>query len=258
MTIITKIISIAASILWIFLIIFFTSAIYSMKDIQFNLGQPQISTIEENELLLSFPLTVTNTGFYRLEHFNVSTNIFANGSEVARGLTIIPVIVEGQMINTTHDMRLNVSDLLLTSKDLLLTDTELRVNETVSMSAAAAVPVQAFSYFSIPWGAPLHNLTLGIPELATYNSTHLLVNIPFSFENHAFFDLTGSVKAAIYSNTNLLIGKGQTAIQVSQRSQYQGDLELYIASSTISRAHVEVVLVTQFFEYGPLVIDYGA
>jgi hypothetical protein len=257
MTITTKIMSIATSIFWVFLIIFFSSAIYSMKDIQFNLGQPQVSTAGENELLLSFPLVVTNTGFYSLEHFNVTTNIFANGSEVARGLTIIPMIAEGQTINATHNMRLNVSDLLLINKDLLLNDTELRVNETVSMSAAAAVPIQAFSYLSIPWGAPLHNLTFGIPKFERYNSTHFRVTVPFSFENHAFFDLTGSVKARIYGNANLLIGEGQTAIEVSQRSQYHGNLEIYVSSQTVSRAHVEVVFVSQFFKYGPLVIEYG-
>lgn len=258
MTVTTKIMSIAASIFWIFLIIFFASAVYSMKDIQFNLGQPQISTVGENELLFSFPLAVTNTGFYNLEHFNVSTSVFTNGSEVARGFTFIPVIANGQMINTTHNMILNVSDLLRTSEGLLFSDTELRVNETVSTSAAGAVPIQAFSYFSIPWGAPLHNLTLGTPELTAYNSTHLRVNVPFSFENHAFFDLTGSVLVRIYSNTNVLIGKGQTPIEASQHSPYYGNLELYIPNRTISKAYVEVIFATQFFKYGPMVINYGA
>jgi hypothetical protein len=254
-----RIIGIVTSIFWIFLIIFSASAIYSLKDIQFSLGQPQVSTTEDNQLLFSFPVSITNTGFYNLGHFNMSTKILnVDGSEVARGSTFVPIIVQGQTINITHDMRLNIIDLLHTSPDLLSNDTELRVNETVSMSAAEVVPIQASSYLPIPWGAPLHNLALGMPEFVAYNSTHLRVNIPFSFENHAFFDLTGSVKARIYNNANVLIGQGQTNMEVSQRSPYHGDLELYILSRTIPRTHVEVLFTTQFFKYGPLVIDYGS
>jgi hypothetical protein len=230
-----------------------------MKDIQFSLGQPQIRIIENSELLFSFPLSLTNTGFYDLRHFNLSTGVTnKDGSEVARGFTLIPFIAQGETINATHDMKLNATALLDSNQDLLLNDSELRVNETVIMNAAEVVPIQASSYLSVPWGAPLYNLMVSTPEALVYNATHLLTSIKFSFENHAFFGFTGSLRIRMYSDAEVPIGGGQTAIEASPRSPYFGNLEIYTASRTLSRVHIEVLLTTQFFKYGPLEIFYGS
>jgi len=253
-----RIIGIVGAICWIILIAFSVSAIYSMKDIQFSLGQPQIRIIENSELLFSFPLSLTNTGFYDLRHFNLSTGVTSkDGSEVARGFTFIPFIAQGETINATHDMKLNATALLDSNQDLLLNDSELRVNETVIMNAAEVVPIQASSYLSVPWGAPLYNLMVSPPETLVYNATHLLTSIRFSFENHAFFGFKGSLRIRMYSDAEVPIG-GQTGIETSPRSPCFGKLEIYTASRTLSRVHIEVLLTTQFFKYGPLEIFYGS
>ena len=97
-----RIIGIVTSIFWIFLIIFAFSAVYSIKDMQFSLGEPEATPTQDNNILLAFPVSVTNTGYYDLASFNVSMRIMDNnGSEVTRGSTLIPVVAPGQ--DDKHD-----------------------------------------------------------------------------------------------------------------------------------------------------------
>jgi hypothetical protein len=253
-----RIIGIITSVFWIFLILFAFTAVYSMKDMQYSLGDLETAINQDNDLLVSFPVSVTNTGYYNLASFNISMKILNNnGSEVARGSTLIPLVAQGQTVNTTHTMKLNVTDLLLTDRDLLFNDSSWSINEVVSMDAAEVIPVRASSNLSLPWGAPLHNLIFGPLTTEWYNQSHIRVLIPISFENHAYFNLTGTVKARIYDNDNLPVGKCQINLDVSQYSAYKGKLEFYLPSRTVSNIHCEALLETRFFTYGPMVIDLG-
>jgi hypothetical protein len=253
-----RIISIATSAFWIFLIIFSASEIYSMKDFRVTIGQPQVSTTGDHELLLSFPVSVVNTGFYDVAHFNVSINILdTEGSTVAGGTMFMPVIGQGQAINITQDVKLNPTDLFQTHQSLLCNDTEFIANKSISMLATEFIPVEASSNSSIPWGAPLYNLALGTPLLAMFNATYSVATVPLSFENHAFFDVSGAVWLRAYSNANLLIGQGQTSIQVAQHSPYDGNLEVYVPSGAGSIARLEVFFVTTFFNYGQEIAVHG-
>jgi hypothetical protein len=253
-----RIISIASSAFWIFLIIFSASAVYSMKDFQVNLGQPQTSMTEEHELLISFPVSVVNTGLYEIADFNISKSFLdEEGSAIAGGSIFIPVIGQGQTINVTQDVKLNVTDLLQTHQSLLNNDTDLTTSTRLSMLAAGVIPVQASSNSSMLWGAPLYNLTLGTPQLATFNATHSVATVQLSFENHAFFDVTGTVWLRAYGNANELIGQGQASIQVAQHTPYAGNLEVYVPSGAGPIVRLEAHFVTTFFNYGQEIAAYG-
>ena len=253
-----RIIGIITSVFWIFLILFAFTAVYSMKDMQYSLGDLETAINQDNELLVSFPVSVTNTGYYNLASFNISMKILSNnGSEVARGSALIPLVAQGQTVNTTHTMKLNVTDLLLTNRDLLFNDSSWSINEVVSMDAAEVIPVRASSNLTLPWGAPLHNLIFGPLTTEWYNQSHIRVLIPISFENHAFFNLTGTVGARIYYNSNLPVGECQINLDAPQNSPYKGKLEFYLPSRTVSNIHCEALLETRFFTYGPMVIDLG-
>lgn len=253
-----RIIGIATSVIWIFLIIFAVSAMYSMQDIQFNLGTPEVTTTPDNDLLLSFPMYVMNTGLYNIANLNLTTEVFnRNGSEVAWGSTLIPIVPHGQAVNTTHTMSLNVTGLLQSNLDLLFNDSTLSVNENVSMNAAEVVPVQASSFLDVPWGAPLSNLAFGTPETSIYNASHLRVVVPVSFENHAFFNLTGTLNARISSSVPQFVSRCQVNLNAPQNSPYKMRLEFYVPIQTTQSIHLEVFFRTQFFKYGPVVIDFG-
>ena len=254
-----RVIGIITSVFWIFLILFALTAVYSMKDMQYSLGDLQTAINSDNDLLVSFPVSVTNTGYYNLANFNISMKILNNtGSEVADGSTIIPLIAQGQSVNTTHTMKLNVTNLLLTNPDIMFNDSSWSINEAVSMNVAEVIPVRASSNFSLPWGAPLHNLIYGPPTTERYNQSHVRVIIPISFENHAFFDVTGTVKASTYANGNVPVGDSQTSLDVPQYSSYRGDLEFYVPILTTSGIRCEVLFETRFFTYGPMVVDLGS
>ena len=252
-----QMISIATSVFWVFLIIFSASALYSMKDIQFGFGQPQISITDDHELLFSFPVYIVNTGYYNLGEFNVSTKIIdQSGLTIAWGSTFMPVIRRGEMMNATHDMKFNLTDIFRTNQNLLFNDSELMVNTIVSVKAAEVIPVQALSNSSIPWGAPLYNLTVGTPQLATYNATHAQATVPINFENHAFFDLTGTVKVSAYDDADACLTKAEADIQVPQRSPFTKNIELYVPLTAVHGTRFEAFFVTPLFNYGPLVISY--
>lgn len=253
-----RIIGIATSAFWIFLIIFSASAVYSMKDFRVNLGQPQTSTTEDHELLFSFPVSIVNIGLYEIADLNISKSLLdEEGSALAGGSIFIPAIGQGQTINVTQDVKLNVTDLLQRNQNLLSNDTDLMTNTRLSMLVAEVIPVQASSNSSIQWGAPLYNLVLGTPQLAIFNATYSVTTVSLSFENHAFFDLTGDVWLRAYSDSNELIGQGQTSIQVAQDSLYIGNLEVYVPLAAGPIVRLEARFVTTFFNYGQEIAIHG-
>lgn len=254
-----RIIGTATTFLWLFLIVFFVSAVYSVKDVSFDVGEPQTDITPDNSILFSLPVMIENRGYYSVGSFNMTTEISDNeGFIITRGSTFIPAIERGREITKTHNMTIDVSDLLQSSQDYLFNDTELEIHETVSMKLAGVIPVQASTNLSMPWGAPLYNFTLVEIGYVAYNQTHTRAIISISFENHAFFDLTGSILIRMYNSTSTVLGEGQTAIEAPQDAHYQGQVELNVPKAGISlKGYFEVYFLTPFFNFGPLVIPYG-
>jgi hypothetical protein len=256
-------ISVATSFFWVLLIIFSVFAIYSMKDIHVDLGKPQTTITRDNELMLSFPIDIVNHCYYNLNDFNISTIIQdAQNSTVAQGFTFVPAIEKGGTLNITHQMRINLTDILQNRQNLAVNDTELRVNATVSMKAAELISLKVSSNITMPWGAPLYNLTFGKPKFAVQispsSTKYVRVTVPMTFENHAFFDLNGTIQLSIYNNTDTLAATARIVLNALQQSSYQGDLGLDVPVADISTSgRFEVFLATSFFSYGPLVIPYG-
>jgi hypothetical protein len=259
-----RMIGIATLIFWVFLILFSATAAYSAKDLQFNFGEPQAGLTADNNLLFSLPITIANRGLYNIGHFNVTSTITdRDGVEITRGSTFIPVIRKSEEIATLHNMTLDIDRLLDRDHSFLFNDTELMIHEAVGLTLAEVIPVQASASFTMPWGAPLYNLKLGEPAYSPVNLTHFLVTVPISFENRAFFDVSGNLRMRMYDSADLLLGEGQTSIVAPQHSPYDGIIAFYIQLSSISpipitpSGHFEVYFTTQLFNYGPLVIPYG-
>jgi hypothetical protein len=254
-----RMLGIATTFFWIFLIGFFGSAVYSLRDVHFDFGDPSLSANANNEIVFSLPVTIENKGFYNIGLFNVTTEVLdKEGFVVTRGFTSIPVIRKGENVTATHNMTINVNDLLQSDQNYLFNDTELEIREGVSMKIAEEIPVQASTNISIPWGAPLYNFALGRPEYTALNLTHFQVTVPISFDNHALFDIAGNLQVRMRNDADLLVGDGQTTIQVSQHSSYNGYVEFYVRTADVTgTGRFEVYFLTPFFNYGPLVIPYG-
>ena len=254
-----RMIGLATTFFWIFLIAFAVTAVYSLKDVQFDFGEPQTGTTADNRLFFSMPITIFNRGFYDIGHFNVTSQIIrGEDAIVASGTTFVPVIRKGEQITTSHMVTVGINNLLQSDRDYLFNDAELRIYESVGMSVAEIIPVQASTNFSVSWGAPLYGFALGTPEYSTYNATHLRVVVPVSFENHSFFDLTGTVQLRMFNSAGAFMGDGQTAVEARQTSSYNGNVELYVGALGLTGSgSFETSFLSPIFNYGPWVIPYG-
>lgn len=254
-----RIIGVVTTFFWVFLIVFFVSAAYSVKDIQFNFGEPQTNVTFDNKILFSLPITVVNKGYYNIGAFNLTTKVSdENGFVIAHHSTFVPIIERGVKITTSHNMTIDVNDLLQSDQEYLFNDTELEIDQIVSMKLAEAISVQASTNLSMPWGAPLYNFTMGEIQYEPYNETHVKAVVSISFENHALFDLTSRIQVCMYNGDNELVGEEQKAIEAPQNSLYESLIELYVSiAEKPENGHIEIYFQTSFFSYGPLVIPYG-
>ncbi|OGD47927.1 hypothetical protein A3K79_04250 [Candidatus Bathyarchaeota archaeon RBG_13_46_16b] len=252
-------IGIATTVFWTILILFSVSVAYSVKDLQFGFGEPQIGMSLDNKLVFSLPINVTNKSYYGIGVFNVTSIVLdEGGSIVTQGSSVMPLIEKNRAVTFFHNLTLDIGNLLQRNQSYLFNDTQLSVVECVSMKLAEIIPVQASGNFSIPWGAPLHNFTLEQPRFPAFNLTHIQVEVPLTFENHASFGFSGDVRIRMYNNAGVLAGSGDTAISVPQNSHYKGSVEFWVMASAISLSgRLEIELQTPFFSYGPQVIVYG-
>ncbi len=257
-----RVIGIVTLMLWVFLIIFAVSAVYSIRDVHFSLGEVEASVNSADEAVFSLPITVVNNGYYDLECLNFSTRVLnQQGETIVHGCTFVPVVGIEEKVEVVQEIRLNLSDLLLRHESLLFDDAELLVNKAVSMVAFKIIPVQASTNGSVFWGAPLYGFRIGEPRfrvsVAPGSGSFGKVFVPLSFENHAFFDLGGRVFVRICNSANVSLGEGEAVIDVPMRSSFYGVVEVGIFSEKITRrGYVEVFFENSLFSYGPLVIPY--
>jgi hypothetical protein len=254
---------IATSIFWIFLIAFIASAAYSVKDLNFDVGEPQFAAAPDGQLMFSLPLYINNRGYYSLKEFQLST-VFsdAEGAEISRANTFVPVIPHGENITILHNVTLSADSLFEKGEQYLFSDNNLTVAVTAGLNFAEIFPAQISTNFTFPWGAPFYNFALGEPTYGRFNATHSVAAVPMSFENHAIFDLVGNIRIELYDGGDSLLGESQTIVDVPQGSSYDGSVEFYVplntaSLSTVQNGHFNVYFSTPFFEYGPLVIPYG-
>lgn len=254
-----RMIGIATMFFWIFLIAFLATAVYSVKDVAFDFGEPQMNINANEEMIFSLPVTIINRGFYNIGAFTIVTQILDNdGLSLVKASTLVPLIGKNDAASVTHNMTVNATELLQQDQNLLFNDADLRIYAAVGMQIAEVIPVEASTNFSMPWGAPLYNFTLGEPAYAPYNFTHLMVTVPISFENHAFFDLAGDMRIRMYNSTDARVGRARTSFEAYANSPYDGFIEFYVSTSGVTpTGRFEVYFDTPVIDYGPLVILYG-
>jgi hypothetical protein len=258
-----RMLGIATSIFWVLLVVFIALAAYSVKDLSFDFGEPQFTMAPEGELIFSLPLSVDNRGYYSLKEFHLSTMFSdAEGVELSRAETFVPVIPHGESTTIVHNVTLSIDSLLEKGEQYLFNDNDLNVSVTAGLNFAELLPVQISTNFSFPWGAPFYDFALGEPSYGRLNSTHATVAVPMSFENHALFDIGGDIKIELYDSVDSLLSESQTIVYVPQHSAYEGDVEFSVplnaaASSAAQSGHFNVYFDIGLVEYGPLVIPYG-
>ena len=252
-----RVLGIAASIFWIILIAFVASAAYSVKDINFRFGEPQLSPTPSRDLLFSLPLYIDNRGFYSLKAFNLTT-VFSDGesAEISKATSLVPIIPQGKSLTIFHNatLRMNLQDI---GWQYLFNDSNLVCALTAGLNFAELVPAQVSTNITYPWGAPFFGFALGQRQYVPLDSSQYKVTVPMSFENHAAFNVTGEIRVRFYDSADSLLAESQAHFNVTQHSSYAKELEFIVPFSVERSGYFEAYFSTELFEYGPMVIPFG-
>lgn len=257
-----RMLGIANMIFWIVLIAFIASAGYSIKDLNFNAGDPTLAPTEDGNLTLTFPLYIDNQGYYGLKAFNITTIVYSDKSnEITKTSTFMPTIFQGQTTTILHNVTLSIKQLAESNPQLLLNDSNLNARVAAGFDFAELMPVRLSTNFTFPWGAPFHNLVLGQPQYSLVSRSNMRVTVPLSFENHAAFDIAGEILARIHDVRDASLAESQTTLSVPAGSDFMGELSFTLpvdaASQTVTEGgYVEVFFSTSLFEYGPMVTNF--
>lgn len=258
-----RMLGVATSIFWVLLIAFLALAAYSVKDLSIDFGEPEYAVTLEGELTLALPLYVDNRGYYSLKDFYLSA-VFsdAEGYEISRSETIVPVIPHGETSTILYNVTLDTFSLLERGDQYLFNDSDLNIFFAAGLNFAELIPAEISTNFTYPWGAPFYNLTVGEPSFEIIGFTDVTISAPINFENHAFFDLAGYIRIELYDSQDSLLSENQTALFVPQHSAYEGNIEFSIPLTALSLSaaqsgHFDVYFDMGILQYGPLVIPYG-
>jgi hypothetical protein len=222
MKIATSMLTVATVILWVVILFFSVTAVYSVMNVGVNIGEAQMLPTS-NGIKFSLPFSISNEGYYEIADLNLTTRVTdPDGAVLDLTETLVESIPQGETVNASHTIAINLDDILsMDHLTLMLNDSNFTVEIFAGLSFARAVPVQISTNVSLPWGAPFADFAVGEPSVSQYNSSYAEVTIPVSFENHASIDITGTLKLEFYSNSNERIASGTTRINVAANQNFR-------------------------------------
>jgi hypothetical protein len=257
-----RMLGIATSVFWVLLIAFIILAAYSVTDLRFDIDEPELRVDPDGQLIFNLPLIIDNGGYYSLREFHITT-LFSNaeGLEISWAHTLVPVIPSGEITRINHNVPLNIEEIYQNDGNYLFEDNDLQVSLSVGLNFAEVLPSQISTNFTFPWGAPFSNFNLGQPSINMFNLTHSIISVPMSYDNHAFYDVMGSIDVGLYDDGNSLLSETQELINTPQQSAYSENMELIVSNNSsldnIQDGYFNIYFSTLMFEHGPLVIPYG-
>jgi hypothetical protein len=236
MKIAIRMLSIAAIVLWVVILFFSVTAVYSVMNLGINVGEVQMLP-SSNGISFSLPFSIINNGYYELADLNLTTRVTdQNGTVFDITETLVPSIPRDSNVNATHTISVDLDSVLsMDHVSLLLNDSSFNVEIFAGLNFARAVPVQLSTNATIPWGAPFAHFSTGTISVSPHNSTHVEARIPVSFENHAVIDLTGTLTVEVYSNSNEFITSGITSINIPSQQSYFDRLVGYAKQQDASK-----------------------
>jgi len=248
----------AIYILWLVIIVFTVTAVYSAFQLGLDFDDLQTSTSEGTVTLL-LPFSLENNGFYDIYDLNITTILKeSNGALVSNSSTVVPLISSGNKINATHNISISLENMTSAGLSrLLFYDTDLDMEMSFALRYAGVIPLKIGRNFTMPWGAPLGNLTIGDVAVNPYNSTHVRAILPFSFENHSFFSLNGAVRTEIINTLDQQVGGTTTLINVPPQSGYSTQFMVLVSVSGSGFKEARLYFDTSVFSYGPVVMPIG-
>ncbi len=244
----------ATTILWILVILFSGTIVYSAMQIEMNFEEePQVTT-SNNALTMSIPFSISNGGLYDISELNITTlTVAENETNISRSTSLVPLIPKTSAVNEMHNISVSLDDIIAKNLTyLLLNDTDLNVDMFIALTYAHAIPLKISSNLTMPWGAPLYNLTIGRISIVSPNQ----VNVSLSFENHAFFSLNGTVRLEIVDSNNRT--RSETAdIFVLSEDSYDKVIPVEMEATPGDVVEVQLYFDEMYLESWTLVMAIG-
>ncbi len=253
----------AGRFLLVFAALYLATSLYSFSVMMgggFALGKPAFRVTAE-ELAVSIPFSFNNTGYYDLNDANLTAIIRdKEGNVLSRAETLVASVARGTRVEGVHSVPLSIMKVFSGNMTkLLLEDDEFKVDISLGFRYAHALGFRlGFTDMSLPWGAPLGNLSVR-PFGLRFNGTHHILRVELSFENHSpFLPVSGSVKVEVYNERAKLVGLGWVDVEAPPRSRFATPLELVVEDPSwftgVGRVHVYTEAP---FKLGPVVLPYG-
>jgi len=251
----------ATYVLWLIILVFTITAVYSASQLGIALGEEPKMDTSAGTMTLSLPFSVDNKGFYDISDLQITTIVQeSNGALVSNSSTVVPLISSGNRVEAAHKVSVTLDTMTSASLSrLLFYDTNFTVDLSLALSYARVIPLKISTEIkNFTWGAPLYNLAIGGVTVNPHNSTHVRAILPISFENHSFFNLNGTIRTEIINTLNQQVGATTTTIRAAPQDVYSTQLAVFV--SVGSGGFKEVRLYFDFpsvFSYGPKVMPIG-
>lgn len=216
-----------------------------------------IASLSDNEVCISMPLYINNTGYYDFSDFNLTTVLKdAEGRAVAQGETFILTIHAGSRVDVSHNVYVNMDKLSEDMEHLLLNDASLDLNASLSLRFAYVLRIGLHTNLAVPWGAPLHDLRI---SRVRYDSENEELSMDLTFENHAPFTVEGKTYVIICNNMSEIISNTILNLEVTpENPTFIGSIEIPVDVSKITQnGYVELLFETDHFTIGPIRKEWG-
>lgn len=248
---------VATTILWIAFLFFIVTAGYSALNFKVELGQARVS-VSDGVLRMSIPFKISNAGYYDVTELNITTRVLEeNGAIISESATFIPEVPRGSNMTETHDVSVNLKELVLDFPSYLFEDSHLTLEQIVGLRFAKVFPLQVSANATMQWGAPLRNLSAEQVFRGPHNSTHSKAGFEIRFENGSPFDVSGVMEAEVYNEEGKLLGSVTSRLEVAPNSVFSQEVMVTAKTDELTASgEVHLYFDTYMFRFGPLVIHY--
>jgi len=217
---------IATIVIWIFLIAFSVTALFSVMKLGIGFGEAQFFPSSEG-LVLSLPFSINNSGYYDISELNITTRITdSNGTLLTLSKTFVPLVSVGSKVRAAHNISIELGE-VMERVELVFNDSFFVFDTLVGLNFARIVPVQISMNMTVPWGAPFYNLSVGEIAVFPFNTTHVRVAVPLSFENHSLFDITGTMQLEVYNDVEEMVTSGETSLDTRSQQPHNEQVDMY-------------------------------
>jgi hypothetical protein len=248
----------ATRFFWIIAVAFAITCVYSVTLMRMNFGEPTV-TYGQDAANLTLPIHFDNGGYYTLTDVNITTIIVDNrNSQIGVSTSYLNQIPPQENLTFLHNASLDQGR-ILGHADYLFNDSVFSLCVSGQLKYAGLIPFGFQANTTMPWGAPLHNLSISEFSYAMYNITHLRLITFIRFENHSpYFPVVGNLNVEILNGLNQTLGASDVYLDVQSNEAYSGEVELLVVRDRITSAgHVRLTFATTWFNYGPMVMSYG-